>query len=109
VVELHPFGREPVNVWCVVDPRSVAADGFGGMVIGHDEDDVGTPEMVFLATAWRCHGCSVMVEYRRLREVTAMVCCSKLTTLNVKGAPRKVKLGSFAFDELVDSRVPSLQ
>jgi hypothetical protein len=64
VIKLHPLGGEPVNVWGVVDARPVATNGFGCMVIGHNEDDVWSPDMVLLGTPCLSHVCSLMVGYR---------------------------------------------
>lgn len=41
VVEFHAVVVESVDVGGVVDVGVVGADGFGGVVVGHNEDDVG--------------------------------------------------------------------
>lgn len=41
VVEFHPIVVKPVDVGGVVDVGVVGADGFGGVVVGHYEEDVG--------------------------------------------------------------------
>ena len=40
MVEQHTIVRQSIKIWCMVDARFVGADGFGSMVICHDEDDV---------------------------------------------------------------------
>ncbi len=42
VVEAPPVGGELVDARCLVDDRAVAADRVGGVVVGQDEDDVGS-------------------------------------------------------------------
>lgn len=41
VIEFHALVVESVDVGGVVDVGLVGADGFGGVVVGHDEEDVG--------------------------------------------------------------------
>jgi hypothetical protein len=41
MVEQHALLRNAVQVWRVVDSVAVRGNRFRGMVIGHDEDDVG--------------------------------------------------------------------
>jgi hypothetical protein len=40
VVKLHAFLCQAVDVWSLVDARSIAPDGFGSMIISHDEYDI---------------------------------------------------------------------
>ena len=40
VVEAHAFFGQAVKVWSVVYASTVAGERFGGVVVGHDEDDV---------------------------------------------------------------------
>ena len=41
MIESHPLVGNPIQIRSVVDARSVGADGFRCVVIGHDEDDIG--------------------------------------------------------------------
>jgi hypothetical protein len=56
VIEFHAFGSQAIEVGGVVDSCAVAGYRFGGMVIGHDEDDIGAwvgrhPESTALVAA----------------------------------------------------------
>jgi hypothetical protein len=37
----HPFTGDPVNVWCLDQVILVSTDGLVGMIVRHDEYDVG--------------------------------------------------------------------
>jgi hypothetical protein len=52
MIEAHAFCCDSIEIWGVVYAGSVAADCFGGMVVRHDEDDVGRHCVVF-----RCDTC----------------------------------------------------
>ena len=45
-IEAHAAVGEPIEVWRRVDLRAVGRDRMSGMVIAHDEDDVGDAEDV---------------------------------------------------------------
>jgi hypothetical protein len=40
-IQPHPLSSQPINAWGLIDPMSVTADGFGSMIISHDEQNVG--------------------------------------------------------------------
>ena len=39
--ESHSLFREPVDIRCLVDAAAVRRNCVGGMIVGHDEDDIG--------------------------------------------------------------------
>jgi hypothetical protein len=39
-VEADAFFGDAIDIWCFVDLAAVSADGVGGVVVGHDEEDV---------------------------------------------------------------------
>lgn len=42
VIEAYPLVGDPVEVWRLVDSSSIAGYGFRGVVISHNEDNVGS-------------------------------------------------------------------
>ena len=41
MIQPHSLSSQPINAGGLIDPMSVTADGFGSMIISHDEQNIG--------------------------------------------------------------------